>query len=202
MIGMSHYKSNNERVSATKLLPDETRINQIALDTGLVKRISLKFSPFAFMMVCIQATAGELGTLEHLASELAKTTFNAMSRSGMFQRFHETTVHFFVSIFYETLCNKINSDTPLCQHSHFRRIIVEDSTQFKMNAKNSENFKAHGNAAGDTAGCKVDFTYDLLSKSVLQVSLHLATDQDKEIGKQTLDLIDSEDLILRKSITN
>lgn len=194
---MSKHQSNSHTVSAAKLLPNSDKVGQIAIQTGLVKRMSSKFNPLAFVMVCMQATIGKSGTLEQLASELAKTTTHAMSRSGLFQRFTETTVCFFVSLLYETLGTKIKLDEKISHCPHFKRILIEDSTQFKMNAKNSPQFPAHGNGVSETAGCKVDFTYDLLSKKVLQVSLHTATEQDKEIGKQTLMLMKSGDLSLR-----
>ena len=151
----------------------------------------------AFLMVCIQASISASGTLEQLAAALAKSTNNAMSRSGMFQRFHEDTLRFFVSVFYETIQKKLGEPDFSDQEKHFNRIVLEDSTQFKMNMKNAADFPAHGNASGETAGCKVDFAYDLLSNRVLDASLHLATDQDKEIGKQTLSLIRPNDLLMR-----
>lgn len=194
---MFKSQPNNEIVSADELLPNPNRIAEIATQTGLVQRKSKKFDPFAFLMVCIQSTITASGTLEQLASALGKTTRDAMSRSAIFQRFHATTVRFFVCIFYETLAKKIGIDQQLEDHRIFDRILVEDSTQYKINAKNSGDFPGHGNGSGETAGCKVDFTYDLLSKEMIEVSLHGATEQDKEIGKQLLAMIKPNDLMLR-----
>ena len=183
---MLKNQSNTISVPAAKLLPDSDRIAEIATQTGLVKRDSKKFCSLAFLLVCIKASISSSGTLEQLASALAKTTRRAMSRSGMYQRFHSETLAFFVSALYETLWKRFCVGAEFNNQEHFRGVIIEDSTFYKMNAKNFEEFPAHGNGACNTAGCKVDFTFDLLNNEVLEASLHLATQQDKEIGKQTL----------------
>ena len=194
---MSNSQSNIENVPAAKLLPDSYKTTEIAIQTGLIKRDSKKFDALAFLLVCVQATVSASGTLEQLASALSKTTKKAMSRSAMYQRFHSDTLKFFVTVFYEILNKKMGLKAPIKLQKHFDRVIVEDSTQFKMNLKNAKNFPAHGNATGETAGAKVDFTFDLLSNQVIDASLHLATEQDKEIGKQTLLQVRSNDLVLR-----
>ena len=104
---MSNSQSNILDVSAAKLLPDSNKTTEIAIRTGLVKRESIKFDALAFLLVCIQASVSASGTLEQLASALAKTTKTAMSRSAMHQRFHSETLSFFVTVFYETLSKRI-----------------------------------------------------------------------------------------------
>jgi hypothetical protein len=67
----------------------------------------------------------------------------------------------------------------------------------KLAKANHEEFPGHGNDGGKTAGCKFDMAFDLLSGEPVTSTLHLATEQDREIGKDLVDLIRENDLILR-----
>lgn len=66
-----------------------------------------------------------------------------------------------------------------------------------MPKANAEDFPAHGNHHGQTAGVKIDFAYDLLSGSVISDSLAAATTQDKVIGKETIARLRPGSLVLR-----
>jgi hypothetical protein len=76
-------------------------------------------------------------------------------------------------------------------------VIIEDSSQVKLPKDNHENFPAHGNGKSETAGCKFDLAFDLLTGNPVLQSLRLATDQDKELGKDLVDLVRPNDLVLR-----
>ena len=79
----------------------------------------------------------------------------------------------------------------------FGRIIIEDSTTLRLPKGNAAEFPGHGNARGNTAGCKVDLAFDLLGGTNLHSELHFATEQDKTIGVGLLDHVHHDDLILR-----
>jgi hypothetical protein len=48
-----------------------------------------------------------------------------------------------------------------------------------------------------SAGCKIDLAFDLLTGEPILEALHLATEQDRELGKDLVDLVKPFDLILR-----
>ena len=79
----------------------------------------------------------------------------------------------------------------------FGRVIIEDSSQVKLPKVNHVDFPGHGNDGGETAGCKFDMAFDLLTGEPVANTLHLATEQDREIGKDLVDLIRAKDLLLR-----
>lgn len=93
---------------------------------------------------------------------------------------------------YQTVCSTVAD-----RKSPFGRIIIEDSTTLRLPKGNAEYFPGHGNASGDTAGCKVDLAFDLLSGAVLHSELYFATEQDKTIGVGLLDDIRENDLVVR-----
>jgi hypothetical protein len=51
-----------------------------------------------------------------------------------------------------------------------RRILVEGSSGQVLPKANCDNFPAHGNHRGATAGVKIDFAFDLLSGSIVSHS--------------------------------
>lgn len=79
----------------------------------------------------------------------------------------------------------------------FGRILIEDSTTLRLPKNNAGEFPAHGNASGDTAGCKVDLAFDLLGGVIVQSELRTATEQDRTIGVSLLDHVLGNDLVLR-----
>ena len=58
-------------------------------------------------------------------------------------------------------------------------------------------FPGHGNHYGKTAGVKIDFTFDLLTGSIVSHNLQAATEQDKSIGKEFFIEVLLGDLVLR-----
>jgi len=66
-----------------------------------------------------------------------------------------------------------------------------------MPKSNAEDFGAHGNHHGPTAGVKIDLAYYLLSDTIISHSLHQATTQDKTIGKDLIEELRKGDLVLR-----
>jgi len=77
------------------------------------------------------------------------------------------------------------------------RILVEDSSQYKMHKKNNAEFPGHGNSKSDSSGCKIDLSFDLLTGCPLLQILDKATAQDKTLGKKLVDMVQPKDLVLR-----
>ena len=64
-------------------------------------------------------------------------------------------------------------------------------------SRTPRHFPGHGNGKGKTAGCKSDLAFDLLTGEPVFQTLHLATEQDRELGKDLVDLVEPDDLVLR-----
>jgi hypothetical protein len=120
-----------------------------------------------------------------------------MSRQGMEERFSETCVEFMSGVHDALLEQHFSPLDDTLNNSQIKRIFVEDTSGQRMPKSNAENFPAHGNHHGSTAGVKIDFGYDLISGSVISHGLHGATEQDKTIGKECLSIIKAGDLVLR-----
>ncbi|MFC4996042.1 transposase [Rubritalea tangerina] len=79
----------------------------------------------------------------------------------------------------------------------FQRILIEDSTFVPMGAINAANFPGHGNSNGVTAGFKLDLAFDALNNHILHQQFSPARESDKKLGKQLIENIQPNDLVLR-----
>lgn len=176
------------------ILPD---LNAIARATGLLVRQSAKFTPAAFLQTLLSSVVTGLASLNQLADCLKGHTNQAMSRQSFHERLSQNAIAFLVSVLHEIIKQRIQESATILQHSPIKRILVEDSSFQAMPKNNAATFPAHGNHHGATAGLKVDFTFDLLSGQSYAHTLHVATEQDKAIGKECLTHIQPGDLALR-----
>ncbi|MFC4992342.1 IS4 family transposase [Rubritalea tangerina] len=66
-----------------------------------------------------------------------------------------------------------------------------------MGAINAANFPGHGNSNGVTAGFKLDLAFDALNNHILHQQFSPARESDKKLGKQLIENIQPNDLVLR-----
>jgi len=176
------------------ILPD---LDLIARETQLVVRKSPKFTPDSFLQSLLSAVATGKGSLNQIAAQIEDRVDQGMARQSLSDRFTPKSTAFLLSILGKLIEQRFRPATPALAHTKIRRIFIEDSSALGLPKSNAQNFPAHGNHHGNTAGVKIDFAYDLLSGNVLSHSLEQATTQDKSIGKDTLVEVQARDLVLR-----
>ena len=177
------------------------KLNPFAKESGLVQRISKHFSPEGFLLAMLEATSTGRASFTQLVAAMGwQAPSLSTSPQALHQRINRTEcgVEGFLVRCLSHLCRHRlgapKSDEGKCP---FGRIIVEDSTSLRLPKGNAEEFPAHGNASGETAGCKVDLAFDLLGGAIVHNELHTATEQDKTIGVGLLDDVRRDDLVLR-----
>ena len=190
----------SKTISASKLVARSKKLFSsfefLARKTGLIVRSSAKFTADAFVMVLLQSITSGKGSFNQLALALELCGIPALSRQALWKRVGANAVRFMMEATRSVLEERWGEEH-LIAAKIFGRVIIEDSSQVKLPKDNHEDFPAHGNGKSETAGCKFDLAFDLLTgKPVLQ-SLRLATDGDKELGKDLVDLVRPNDLVLR-----
>lgn len=176
------------------ILPD---LDLIATQTKLVVRNSSRFSPAAFLQTLLSAVATGKASFNQIVAELKDRTEKSMARQSMHERIGIESSAFLLSVLCHLLKQRFKPAALALEGSAIRRVIIEDSSGQAMPKSNAPDFPAHGNHHGQTAGVKIDLAYDLLSDEVISHSLHLATEQDKTIGKDLVTEIREGDLVLR-----
>ena len=172
------------------------KLDSIARQSGMIVRRSKKFSAAGFVTATLKAVVSGKGSFTQLAINLAPSETHSLTAQALWNRIDGKAASFMREVLAEALKQRwITQHLIACDE--FGRIIIEDSSQVKLPKDNAENFPAHGNDKGETAGCKFDLAFDLLKGQVVSNSLHLATTQDKEIGKDVVGLVKENDLYLR-----
>ena len=171
-------------------------IEDLAKKTGLIRRTSKKFSAFGFVLALLKAVVTGKASFNQLAMELSHSEASSLSAQAIWKRVNESAIRFMTSFTAKALKQRWGEGQVIpCKI--FKRVIIEDSSQVKLPSENHEDFPGHGNDKGKTAGCKFDFAFDLLEAEVISTTLHRATDQDRELGKDLVDQAKEGDLFLR-----
>lgn len=171
-------------------------LEDLARETGLIRRLSKKFSACGFVLTLLRAVLSGKASFNQLAIELSHTEASSLSAQAMWKRVDESAIRFMTSLTAKALKERW-AEGQVIPCKIFKRVIIEDSSQVKLPSDNHEDFPGHGNDKGKTAGCKFDFAFDLLEGEVISTTLHRATDQDRELGKDLVDQGEEGDLFLR-----
>jgi hypothetical protein len=175
-------------------LPD---LDLIAKETRLVTRRSSKFSPAGFLQTLLGSVVTGLASFNQLADSLKDFAARPMARQSLHERIDRRAVAFLVKVLNELMTQRFEPAADGLRDGPVRRILVEDASGQVMPKGNAEQFPAHGNHHGATAGVKIDFAFDLLSGATVSHSLHRATEQDKNIGREFVAGVLPGDLVLR-----
>ena len=174
-------------------------LNKAARKSGFIQRVSRKFSAAGYLFSLIQATLNGKASFNQLAMNLKISESKALSKQAVWKRTNRQAVAFMLEALSLSLQEKwrrsLSKIPPL--KTRFARVLVQDSTQQKLPKENHDLFPAHGNGKSHTAGIKVDLAIDLLHGRTIFAHLQGATEQDRDLGKNLVDQVRREDLVLR-----
>lgn len=173
-----------------------SQLDPLARESGLIVRHSPKFSAKGFVLCLFKSVLSGKASFTQIAKNLKRSEMKSMSRQAAHGRVDQTAVSFMIAVTGQAFKERWAEQRLICSKV-FNRVLVEDSSQAKTHVNNAEDFPGHGNGKGRTAGCKSDLAFDLLTGEPVFQTLHLATEQDRELGKDLVDLVEEDDLVLR-----
>jgi len=191
--------TNDANISIRLINSLSSQILGFAMSSGLMVRKSKSFKPNIFLLALLKAANGGKATFNKLAMLLedldpeCKVTPQALcKRLNRADCMLETFITKCIALV-------ISDGVPEAkQHNNkFKRILTEDSSFVKMTKLCAEEFPAHGNKYGSTAGLKLNMNFDLITGETVELSTHYGTQQDRDIAWGVLDLAKKGDLILR-----
>jgi Transposase DDE domain len=194
------FKAFHSSAPAAIWLSLHSKIASLARESGLVRRASKTFSPEKFLLSFLGAVSNGRASLNQLVTAIGHEAPHLnVSPQALHQRVtrSECGAESFFTRCLVQICQLKCRPLKATSSRAFKRILVEDSTFIRFPKANSAAFPGHGNASGATAGCKVDLAFDLLGGGIVHNQLHLGTAQDKTIGIDLLDEVQSGDLVLR-----
>ncbi len=176
------------------ILQDTHVIDQLAMESEFQKRRPRKITPTAVLKALIISSQKGEASLRKIAINLGILTQQTISKQNLHERLNEYAESWLVAVLGKAL--QIPPEKSSTQTA-FNRIILEDATAFVFDKSMSDDFEAHGNGHGKTAGCKTQLAFDLLTGCPIKVDLTSATQNDKEAGWETIEMLMANDLALR-----
>jgi IS4 transposase len=176
-----------------------SRLDKFAKKRKFIVRESCKFSAAGYLFALINAIITGQASFNQLAMGLKHSEPHSLTKQAFWKRTNAFAVAFMLDALSLALIEKWREGTckiPKLQRL-FGRVLVQDSSQQKLPKSNHEHFPAHGNGKSVTAGVKVDLAIDLLNGRAIFSQLYSATEQDRDLGKNLVDLVKKRDLILR-----
>jgi hypothetical protein len=176
---------SNERVQSLF-----SQLSKIAKATIFIMR-KRKVTAESFLLCFLKSIFNGNASFQQMASRLGRIEEISITKQGLWQRVDQSAIAFLLATLTTALGQrwKAVSKKQPGPADLFGRILTEDSTQHRFHMGNAKTFKAHGNGKSETAGVKVDLTSDLLTGQAVDETIHCATAQDKNLGKDIVDLV-------------
>ena len=176
-------------------------LDQLARETGFIKRKGGEITAFAFMYI---VSFGFFGNgkiaLTYLVAGLSDYFNIIVTPQALSKRINNSySTKFLKSIFQKILGIQIKlgvknrfSET----FSMFTGIYLQDSSQIELNEELSEHFAGSGGGASKSA-MKLDFIYDVINCLVYRVKISSATINDQINSKEILKCLKLGSLVIR-----
>jgi hypothetical protein len=162
----------------------------------LIVRQSNKFSAEGFLLTLLKAVSTGHASFGQMASCLGERESKTLSRQALHQRMKPAAIDFLQPVLQQTAVSTADAGRKDWKLP-FRRILLEDATQFRMHSGNHPSFRAVANNSGPTAGAKVDVVFDLISGQLLRQFETEGHVQDRTLGPELLPMVGEGDLVLR-----
>ncbi|MCL6261745.1 IS4 family transposase [Aquiflexum sp. TKW24L] len=138
----------------------------------------------------------KLQSLEDIALDFSQYYGTHISKQAIQERFNDSAVHFLSSVLQQQLGHKATAILNAENAYRFDKILIKDSTRFKLPQKFSEDFKGHGGFGVDSQ-ISIQFEYDLIAGGVADLNITPANRNDQKDSKETLDRIEPNCLYIR-----
>lgn len=193
-LGMSSTKHANSTLPAATLKKLLGQLDHLARSVGLIQRRSRKFSAEGFLLTMLHAVCQGRASFGAMAMRLAEFESASLTRQSLHGRLQEKAVLFLEKVLTSLL---IEREVSSVGEMSFLRVLIQDSTQFWMNRKNSRHYRGVSNNSGETAGGKLDLIMDLVSGQFIDCREVEACTQDRSLGPRLLDEVKEGDLVIR-----
>jgi hypothetical protein len=178
---------------------DDASLLMKAKETGFMKRIR-KFGPVDFIRSLCLAALYTTISLEAFATILGLVAGSCISKQSLWERINPRCTAFVQSAL-AALIVRASLLQPL-KHggafSHFRRVLLQDSTAISLPVSMADIFPGPTNQTGKrSATMKIQFIYELHSETCLHMGISGFTRNDQSASPDILGFAGPGDLIIR-----
>lgn len=177
---------------------DEKTIFDLAKTTKFVQRKSkLCAVKFLTALMFVHQQGKHLSLLD-ICGDLQSQHGLQVRKQSIQERFNEYAVAFMKSILSKLLENQLKPVPVEKRLSFFNRIRVKDSTSFTLPAAYAQTYKGRGGAVANSKSMiTIQYEYDLLSSSTLDLRLTTGVRNDQLDSKENTHDIAKNDLFIR-----
>jgi len=174
--------------------PEE--IEKLARESKFVQR-SGQLNGFTFLcLLSINSDDLASESLNDLVTKLELEHGINIKKQSLDERFNQYAVCFLKKAVEELLNKHCSATDSFMECDQFKRILIKDSVCFQVDASLAEHFPGCG-GSGSPATVRIQFEYDLVAGTIVDLSLHGFVEQDASNSTMTLDVVNEGDLIIR-----
>jgi hypothetical protein len=177
-------------------------LEEIARETGFVKRIPKKICPMNFFVALFLSIFSGKNTYSNNAKKIATLIGDTLSRQAVFKRTKPETVEWLKRILmlaiYKTAEIKQQEIFNLDVFNPFNRVILHDSTNISVPAKLYQFFGGSKNQTNKTtATLKIQGYFNILKENFCHFDITPYTKNDQSAAHDVFDVAQRFDLIIR-----
>jgi hypothetical protein len=181
---------------------DLMAIDQLAKTSGFIKRKPKKIFPIHLIISLFLVVLGSGNSLNNLASKIGLLSAQTVSKQSVFKRINENLIKFLQAILAKAIMfsSKIKDESNSQSHvfASFNRVLVNDSTSIKLDAKLAQDFPGSKNQSGNkNATLKIQATIDILTQQFCYFDISAFTKNDQRASKDILSIAQALDLVIR-----
>ena len=166
----------------------------LAFEADLIKRRRLITPSDILYSICMESTSGTV-SYNDLAAKIESKCGVCVSRQAVWKKITNPCKDFFEKVLELIILTKMNKAEVgmLRRSSHFKRILVQDSTIIRLPVSLFKIFSGVANAHSKVCNARIQGVYDILAERFISFSIDPYSKNDleaaPEIGLQKDDLV-------------
>ena len=168
----------------------------LAFETGLIKRKRLIEPSDILYAICMESTKGTV-SYNDLAAKIESKCDVSVSRQAIWKKVTESCKDFFEKVLEQIILCKIDKGEAemLRSSTHFKRILIQDSTIIRLPVRLFKIFSGVANAHSKVCNARIQGVYDVLAERFISFSIDPFSKNDLEAAPEIC--LQKDDLVLR-----
>jgi hypothetical protein len=177
-------------------------INQIAWETGFIKRISSRLQGKDFIVTLLVASLDSShSSLEKISSILSQVNRDVrITAQSLMERINSPATADFCLRIQEHILNKriseLRKSIPIQCFNCFSKVFIQDSTVFELHEDLQKHFKGSGGRSSKSA-IKIDVIYEILEKQYAKFTVTDQKKTDSSLASEIDSLLIENSLVIR-----
>lgn len=183
-----------------KTLLDQFQVEKLAFTCGFHQRKPRKITATDLMLAFFKMMISGNFSYRIWASHIAASIDDTVSFQAISKKLDIEKSDFFEEVFYKILSSKINQDLGIQTNElfdSFNRVLLEDSTCFKLHDELAKHFPGPTLPHGRKATGRVQLRLHLKHNTIESVHITDYCKNDKTYANNVVDILQSGDLVIR-----